>query len=142
MTTQSCTAAGKEGVRTDHGVKLTRNLKHVKHKILVMSGKGGVGKSTVATNLALASSMWGLDVGLLNCDIHGPTIPRVLGIEDMRPFVPTSGMEPVIVSPHPKVMSIGFLLSDVDMPVVWRGPMKMGVIRQFPEGMHWVTSII
>lgn len=137
MTTENCAATGKERSQIDHGAKLARNLQHVKHKILVMSGKGGVGKSTVATNLAFALSMQGSDVGLLDCDIHGPTIPKMLGIEDMRPSAPASGMEPVIVSSHLKVMSIGFLLPDSDTPVIWRGSVKMGVIRMLLEEMRW-----
>lgn len=137
MTVTSCTASGREGVRTDHEIRLARNLEHVRHKILVMSGKGGVGKSTVATNLALALSMRSFDVGLLDCDIHGPTIPRMLGIESARPSVSNAEMEPISVSPHLKVMSMGFLLPDSDTPVVWRGPVKMRVIGQFLEEMRW-----
>ena len=116
---------------------ITGNLKDVKHKIVVMSGKGGVGKSTVATNLAFSLSMHGAEVGLIDCDIHGPSIPKMLGIENERPCASDSGLCPIIVPPHLKVMSMGFLLSDRDSPVIWRGPLKMGAIKQFLEEVSW-----
>jgi len=117
--------------------KIAENLKDVKHKILVMSGKGGVGKSTVAANLALALSMRGAEVGLLDCDMHGPTIPKMLGIEDQRPVPSSLGITPVLMPPRMKVMSIAFLLPSKDSPVIWRGPLKMGAIRQFLEEVQW-----
>jgi ATP-binding protein involved in chromosome partitioning len=113
-------------------------LDNVKHKIVVMSGKGGVGKSTVAVNLSIAVSMCGVEVGLMDCDIHGPSIPKMLGIEDERLLgSEDEGIQPVIPAPHLKVMSMGFLLSDRDSPVIWRGPLKMTAIRQFLEDVHW-----
>jgi len=123
--------------KTNEKVKIVNNLEYVKHKIVVMSGKGGVGKSTVAANLALALSMNGAEVGLLDVDIHGPTIPKMLGIENERPYPTDSGISPVIVPPHLRVMSIGFFLSDKDSPVIWRGPLKMGAIKQFLEDVYW-----
>jgi ATP-binding protein involved in chromosome partitioning len=115
----------------------TIKLDNVKHKIVVMSGKGGVGKSTVAVNLSIAVSMRGVEVGLLDCDIHGPSIPKMLGIEDERLLGSEEGIQPVIPAPHLKVVSMGFLLSDRDSPVIWRGPLKMTAIRQFLEDVHW-----
>jgi len=112
-------------------------LKDVRHKLVIMSGKGGVGKSTVAANLAMALSMRGRAVGVLDCDIHGPTIPKLLGIEGVQPSVTGGGIEPVIVPPRLKVMSIGFLLSDRDTPVIWRGPLKMMAIKQFLGEVKW-----
>jgi ATP-binding protein involved in chromosome partitioning len=113
-------------------------LDNVKHKITVMSGKGGVGKSTVAVNLSIAFSMRGFEVGLLDCDIHGPSIPKMLGIEDGRLLgSEEEGIQPVILPPHLKVVSMGFLLSDRDSPVIWRGPLKMTAIRQFLEDVRW-----
>ncbi|MGP8331645.1 MAG: P-loop NTPase [Methanosarcinaceae archaeon] len=113
------------------------NLRDVKHKIMIMSGKGGVGKSTVAANLAASLAERGLEVGLLDCDIHGPTIPKLFGVENEKPNVDESGLIPVFVSPHLKVMSIGFFLDDKDSPVIWRGPAKMGAIKQFIEEVSW-----
>ena len=109
----------------------------VKHVILVLSGKGGVGKSTVAVNLAFALSSHGKNVGLLDLDFHGPSIPKMLGIEDRRPAVLEKTLEPVHVTGTLAVMSIAFLLPDVSSPVVWRGPMKMAAIQQFLEEVNW-----
>jgi ATP-binding protein involved in chromosome partitioning len=109
----------------------------VKHVILVLSGKGGVGKSTVSTNLASALAAHGRQVGLLDLDIHGPNIPKMLGIEDQRPVVLENSMEPVHVTGNLSVMSMAFLLPDTSTPVVWRGPMKMSVIQQFLSEVNW-----
>lgn len=117
--------------------KIVTNLRGVKHTIMVMSGKGGVGKSTVAANLAVSLAERGLEVGLLDCDIHGPTIPKLFGVENEKPEVDESGLIPVPVSSNLKIMSIGFFLDDTDSPVIWRGPAKMGAIKQFLEEVAW-----
>ena len=117
--------------------KITRNLNKIKHKLIVLSGKGGVGKSTVSANLALALSKKGYDVGLLDSDLHGPSIPKLLGVEDSRPEPTETGFNPVSLSPHLKIMSIAFLLHDRDSPVIWRGPLKMGAIKQFIGDCNW-----
>ena len=109
----------------------------VKYKIMVMSGKGGVGKTTVAANLAFALGMRGLDVGLMDADIHGPDVPKILGIEDKRPEVSEGKISPILVTPRLKAMSIGFLLADRDSAIIWRGPMKMNAIRQFISDVDW-----
>jgi len=109
----------------------------VKHVILVLSGKGGVGKSTVSVNLASALSSHGRNVGLLDLDFHGPNIPKMLGIEDQKPAVLEKHIEPVHVTGTLSVMSMAFLLPDTSTPVVWRGPMKMVAIRQFLDEVNW-----
>jgi len=109
----------------------------VNHVILVLSGKGGVGKSTVSTNLAYALANHGRMVGLLDLDIHGPNIPKMLGIEDQRPAVLEKNLEPVHVTGTLAVMSMAFLLPDTSSPVIWRGPMKMAVIQQFLSDVNW-----
>jgi Mrp family chromosome partitioning ATPase len=113
-------------------------LKDVKHKVVVMSGKGGVGKSTVAVNLALALSMRGNRVGLLDSDIHGPTVPKLFGMQDERlgPSATGMGISPVEVSGNLEMVSMGFLL-EKDMPVIWRGPLKMKAIEQFLREVSW-----
>ncbi|KAA0003772.1 MAG: Mrp/NBP35 family ATP-binding protein [Thermoplasmata archaeon] len=116
---------------------IARNLEKIKHKIVVMSGKGGVGKSTVATNLAVALSEKGKKVGLLDIDIHGPNIPKMLGIEDKKIGGDEKSMLPVSVSPNLSVISMAFLLKDRDMPVIWRGPLKMKAIKQFIGDVKW-----
>ena len=117
--------------------KISNKLSKIKHKIVVLSGKGGVGKSTVAANLALSLSEKGYQIGLLDSDIHGPTIPKILGVEDKKPEISNTGINPVSVQPKLKVMSIGFLLSRRDDPVIWRGPLKMGAIKQFLGEVNW-----
>jgi len=111
----------------------------VKHVILVLSGKGGVGKSTVSVNLAFALANNGKNVGLLDLDFHGPNIPKMLGIEDQRPALLAKSLEPVHVTGNLSVMSMAFLLPDTSTPVVWRGPMKMAVIQQFLAEVNWGT---
>jgi len=117
--------------------KLVKNLGRIKHKLFVLSGKGGVGKSTVSANIATTLAEKGYKVGLMDCDIHGPSIPKILGIEDKRPIATEKGIEPVLVSPKLKVMSMGFLLQSRDSPVIWRGPLKMAAIKQFISDFNW-----
>ena len=118
-------------------LKVTNNLQKIKHKILVLSGKGGVGKSTVSANLAVALSQDEYDVGILDIDIHGPSIPKMLGIEDKTPDSTDKGFIPVSYSPNLKVMSMGFLLQNRDSPVIWRGPLKMTAIKQLIGDFNW-----
>ncbi|HEC89934.1 MAG TPA: ATP-binding protein [Thermoplasmatales archaeon] len=118
--------------------RITKNLENIKYKIIVLSGKGGVGKSTVSANLAVSLSKKGYKVGLLDSDFHGPSIPKILGIEDEHPLSTQEGIiDPVLAMNTLKVMSIGFLLEDKDTPVIWRGPLKMNVMRQFIGDVNW-----
>jgi Mrp family chromosome partitioning ATPase len=121
----------------EEDVKVLKSLAKIKHEIIVMSGKGGVGKSTVTVNLAVALAMRGYEVGILDADIHGPNIPKMLNIEDAQIQGDQDGLYPVQVPPHLKVMSTAFLLGDRDTPIVWRGPMKMGALRQFVADVKW-----
>ncbi len=123
----------------DDNQKIAENLQKIKHKIMIMSGKGGVGKSTVAVNLAYDLSNQGVDVGLLDVDLHGPSTLKMLNIEDVEVKGDNKGIFPVEVTPHLKVMSMGLFLTDTATPVIWRGPVKMGAIRQFLEEVHWGT---
>ena len=117
--------------------KITESIKKIRHSIVVLSGKGGVGKSTVSTNLALAFARKGYEVGLLDADLHGPSIPKMLGLEERKPTFSKKGIEPVCAMPNLRVMSMAFLLDDRDAPVIWRGPMKMGAIQQFLGDVDW-----
>lgn len=110
----------------------------VKNTIAVASGKGGVGKSTVAVNLAVALAKEGAKVGLLDADIYGPSIPLMLGIEE-KPKIyqdSTTGKMLPVENYGIKVMSIGFMVDD-KTPVIWRGPMASGAVKQFMSDVHW-----
>ncbi|MDG6242836.1 MAG: Mrp/NBP35 family ATP-binding protein [Methanolobus sp.] len=117
--------------------KLIRNMRAIRKKIMVMSGKGGVGKSTVAANLAARLAERGHKIGLLDADIHGPSIPKMFGIEGRRPEVDENGILPIKVTENLSVMSVALLLEDRDAPVIWRGPAKMAAIKQFLEDVSW-----
>lgn len=108
----------------------------IKHKIVIGSGKGGVGKSTVTVNLAAALQGRGYKVGILDADITGPNIPKLLGIEDQKLMTGPDGMEPADAAGI-KVISMALLLKSRDSPVVWRGPMKMSALKQFVSDVNW-----
>ena len=116
---------------------LSQTLSLIKHKVLVMSGKGGVGKSTVAANLATALSMAGKKVGLLDIDIHGPSIPKIMGLEGIRITSGNNGLHPLEFNENLKVISLGFLLPNKDDAVIWRGAMKHSLIKQFLTEVEW-----
>lgn len=101
----------------------------VKHKILVLSGKGGVGKSTVSSQLAFYLQTLGHEVGILDIDICGPSIPKVMGCEGQQVHQSNLGWEPVYVEDNLAVMSIGFMLNDPNQAVIWRGPKKNSASR-------------
>ena len=117
--------------------KLQDALGHIKHIIIVMSGKGGVGKSTVSSNLAATLAMQGNEVGIMDVDITGPNIPKMFGVENEQLHVENERLIPVTVPPSLKIMSMAFLLPDKDSPIMWRGPVKMGAIKQFIEDVNW-----
>jgi ATP-binding protein involved in chromosome partitioning len=116
---------------------LSRRMAQIHHKILVLSGKGGVGKSTVAANLAVSLALAGHRTGLLDVDIHGPSIPKLLNIEGRPVSVKDEAIVPIEFGDNLKIMSIGLLLQSDKDAVIWRGPMKMGVIRQFLKDVEW-----
>jgi len=118
--------------------KITATLDKIKNRILVFSGKGGVGKSTVAVNLGLALNERQLKVGLLDIDIHGPNLAKMLGVEGKR--LESAGenrIQPIAVTKNLSLISMAFLLQDADTPVIWRGPLKMKLIQQFLGDVVW-----
>lgn len=117
--------------------RLNDTLSRIKHKIIVLSGKGGVGKSTVAVNLAAALAAAGKQTGIMDVDIHGPSVPKLLGIDKIPLDQQQNRIIPVQYSNNLKVMSIGSLLPDSSEPVVWRGPLKHNAIKQFIMDVQW-----
>ncbi len=119
-------------------MEIRDRLNHIKHKILVMSGKGGVGKSSVAVYLALSLANRGWKVGLMDVDLHGPSIPRMLGLKEELSAGGTGKPHPVKCLPNMEVISIEVLMGDKDAATIWRGPLKGGVIRQFISDIDWM----
>jgi Mrp family chromosome partitioning ATPase len=109
----------------------------IKHKIMVMSGKGGVGKSTISTGLALSLAKEGNKVGIMDIDITGPNVPKMFGLQSHRLHVDEGRIHPAEGPFGVKVISMAFLLEDEDTPVVWRGPIKLGAIQQFIGDVEW-----
>jgi len=132
-------AAGDAGPRAheERKARIAERMARVKHKLIVMSGKGGVGKSTVAAYLATELAMRGMKIGILDADIHGPSIPKLLGLDGKRPVVAGTGTAPIEYSENLRVISVGFLLSSSDQAIIWRGPLKMGLIEQFLADVEW-----
>ena len=116
---------------------LRYRMSKVKHKVAVISGKGGVGKSTVTVNLAAAFALHGNQVGILDADIHGPSVPRLLGLNGQRLKLGPPGAFPVIGPLGMKVVSIDFFMPEEGLPTIWRGPLKMTAIRQFLTEIVW-----
>lgn len=122
---------------SEQEAKVTQALAKIKNRLLVFSGKGGVGKSTVAANLALAAALKKLKVGLMDVDIHGPDLAKILGVEDKKLDISPQGIKAVEVNENLKLISMSFLLQDPNLPVIWRGPMKMKAIQQFLSDVDW-----
>jgi Mrp family chromosome partitioning ATPase len=118
--------------------EIKERLGHIKHMILVMSGKGGVGKSSVAAYLAVALAKRKYNVGLMDVDLHGPSIPRLLGLSGrLQTGVHPKKLSPIRYLPNLQVVSIETLVGDRDAAMIWRGPLKGGVIRQFIADVEW-----
>lgn len=116
---------------------LKLRMKKIKHKVAVISGKGGVGKSFVTGNIALIFAKKGYKVGILDADLHGPSIPKILGVRGNKLEADSSGILPVLGPLNVKIVSIDFLLPKDETPVIWRGPLKMNAIRQFLSEVAW-----
>lgn len=129
--------AAVDAQRAAADLTLNSRLARIGQKIVVLSGKGGVGKSTVSANLAVALARTGAIVGLLDVDMHGPSIPRLLRLTGKTIDMSGEAMLPVPWGDSLKVMSIGFLLNDKNAATIWRGPAKAGLIRQFLQDVDW-----
>ncbi len=134
---------GKSCSTCEHRSKSSRDelleckLGRIKNKIIVMSGKGGVGKSSVAVYVALGLARKGYKVGLMDIDLHGPSIPKMLGLHGLLRISKDEEILPHEYSPNLKVVSIESMLEDTDSAVIWRGPLKHGVIQQFISDCTW-----
>ncbi|MFP4211542.1 MAG: Mrp/NBP35 family ATP-binding protein [Alkalispirochaeta sp.] len=126
-----------KGRENPQDAKLQTNMERIRYKIAVMSGKGGVGKSTISVNLAWALALQDLQVGLLDADIHGPNIPKMLGIDEARFTGSDHEIDPVEVLANLKVASVGNIGYERDAALIWRGPMKLALIKQFLADVVW-----
>lgn len=117
---------------------IKKSLSRIKHKILVLSGKGGVGKSSVSANLAASLSRQGYKTGLMDVDVHGPSIAQMLGMNDLLDLTPDQKMLiPQKISDNLSAVSVQALMQDKDQAIIWRGPAKTGMIRQFVSTVDW-----
>jgi ATP-binding protein involved in chromosome partitioning len=131
------TAEGRKQAMQEEDRRITEVLSRIKNKLLVLSGKGGVGKSTVAVNLAVALSARGHEVGLMDVDLHGPDTLKMLGREGEKLHSNGNALIPLEYDGHLQVISISSLLQDSDSAVIWRGPLKIKAIKQFIADVAW-----
>jgi len=130
-------AQQQKKAQSDQDASVNASLEKIKNKFLVMSGKGGVGKTSVAVNLAITLSIKGFKVGLMDVDIHGPDVPRMLGLEGMLSLNTNQKLNPMRFSENLSAVSIESLLQGKDDAIIWRGPMKYSAIKQFIGDVEW-----
>jgi ATP-binding protein involved in chromosome partitioning len=133
----SCGAHDHGQAEQQQEKELESALSKIKYKFIVMSGKGGVGKTSVSVNLGIALGKRGFKVGIMDVDLHGPDVPRMLGLEGMVSPNETQKLEPMHYSDNVKVMSIECLMPNKDDAVIWRGPLKHSAISQFISDVDW-----
>ena len=137
---ETCSHKGQCGQNPEQKLmmeEIARRMENIEHKILVLSGKGGVGKSMVSAQLAFALARKGYRVGLLDIDICGPTVPKMLGVRGQGTTKGPNGLLPVRVNDNLCAMSIGFVVEDDTEPIIWRGPRKLGLIQMFLRDIDW-----
>jgi ATP-binding protein involved in chromosome partitioning len=133
----SCDKGQKMDTNKKKDAQIVASLSRIKHKLLVMSGKGGVGKSSVSAGLAIQLAHSGYRVGLLDVDIHGPSLAGIMGVKGLLQVSAERKITPHEVDSHLKVVSMQSLMKDHDQAIIWRGPAKAGVIRQFLSDVDW-----
>ncbi len=116
---------------------IEKTLKKIKYKIAILSGKGGVGKSTISANIALYLAKKGYKTGIMDVDFHGPSVPRILGISEDKAELTDGKIISVKVGENLKVLSLGNIIPDIKEAVIWRGPVKISLIKQFIEYSDW-----
>ncbi|PQP34909.1 ATP-binding protein, partial [Desulfobacteraceae bacterium SEEP-SAG9] len=128
---ESVEAAGQKNPQAEQDAAVKASLQKIKHKFMVMSGKGGVGKTSISVNLAMALAQKGFKVGIMDVDMHGPDIPRMLGLEGMLDLSENQKLSPLRYSENLSAVSIESLTQNKDDAIIWRGPIKYSAIRQF-----------
>jgi ATP-binding protein involved in chromosome partitioning len=130
-------AKNRKNPMEEQRAAVSRSLEHIRHKFIIMSGKGGVGKSSTSVNLAIALSRLGCKVGLMDVDLHGPDLPRMLGLSGELGITAERKLAPLTYSENLSVVSIESLTPDKDQAIIWRGPVKFSAIQQFIGDVAW-----
>lgn len=130
-------AQKQKNAQTEQDVSVDRSLKKIKNKFIVLSGKGGVGKTSTSVNLSMALAAKGFNVGIMDVDLHGPDVPRMLGLTGMLDLNKNNKLNPMKYSDNLKVVSIESLIASKDDAIIWRGPLKYSAIRQFIGEVEW-----
>lgn len=130
-------AQKQKKVQAEQDASVESSLKKIKKKFVVLSGKGGVGKTSISVNLSIALAEKGFNVGIMDIDLHGPDVPRMLGLKGMLGLSKSNKLDPMRYSDNLKVISIESLIASKDDAVIWRGPLKYSAIRQFIGEVEW-----
>ncbi len=126
-----------KNAQTEQDLSVDRSLKKIKNKFIILSGKGGVGKTSTSVNLSMALANKGFNVGIMDVDLHGPDVPRMLGLKGMLDLNKNNKLNPIKYSDHLKVVSIESLIASKDDAIIWRGPLKYSAIQQFIGQVEW-----
>ena len=130
-------AQKQQNTKTKQDAAVDSSLKKIKNKYIVLSGKGGVGKTSTSVNLSMALADKGFNVGIMDVDLHGPDVPRMLGLKGMLDLSQNNKLNPMRYSENLKVVSIESLIASKDDAIIWRGPLKYSAIRQFIGEVEW-----
>lgn len=135
---QSGACGSKDQAKQEQAAELKNTLSKIKHKLIVMSGKGGVGKSSVSVNLSMALAKKGFKVGIMDVDLHGPDVPRMLGLKgEVAAAAEANKLSPMVYSENLKAISMECFMPNKDDAVIWRGPLKHSAINQFITDIDW-----
>jgi len=130
-------AQKQKKTKTKQDASIDSSLKKIKNKYIVLSGKGGVGKTSTSVNLSMALAKKGFNVGIMDVDLHGPDVPRMLGLKGMLDLTQNKKLNPIRYSDNLKVVSIESMIASKDDAIIWRGPLKYSAIRQFIGEVEW-----
>jgi len=130
-------AQKQQNTKTKQDAAVDESLKKIKNKYIVLSGKGGVGKTSTSVNLSMALANKGFKVGIMDVDLHGPDVPRMLGLKGMLDLSKNNKLNPIQYSDNLKVVSIESMIASKDDAIIWRGPLKYSAIRQFIGEVEW-----